>query len=224
MYKSTFAKLLFLLSFAYPAFSQSARTYIVTNEGDTLYAAIRFNQRLSDNNREVFVFTNNRSLRYTPGDIKAYYNGLQEFETKHFGSAAVFLQRHTVGYASLYYCDEAVLADMIRNSPRLGDQIGYSLKDALGAAVNSVKQTDYFGGKVPVIALEGKSLRIFDPNMPKRKQELAEYFYDFPGTESLLGQEKITPETYEQLVMVYNQWKPQVMARLAEQEKTANGF
>jgi hypothetical protein len=224
MHKFTFVKVLLLLSVIYPAAAQSARTYIVTNEGDTLYAAIRFNQRLSDNNREVFVFMNNRSLRYTPGDIKAYYNGLQEYETKHFGTAPVFLQRHTVGYASLYYCDEAVLADMIRNSPRLGDQIGYSLKDALSAAVNSVKQTDYFDGKVPVIATEGRSLRIFDPKMPKRKQELADYFYDFPGTESVLAQEKITPETYEQLVMIYNQWKPQAMARLAEQEKNANGF
>lgn len=224
MHKSTFAKLFFLLSFAYPAFSQSARTYVVTNEGDTLYAAIRFNQRLSDNNREVFVFANNRSIRYTPSEIKAYYNGLQEYETKSLGDAVVFLQRHTVGYASLYYCDEVVLAELIRNYPRLGDQIGYSLKDALGAAVNSVKQTDYFGGKVPVISVEGKNLRIFDPNIPKRKEELANYFYDFPGTESVLGSDKITPETYEQLVTIYNQWKPQVLARLAKEEKTANGF
>ncbi len=224
MHTSTLAKLFLLLGCVYPAVGQSARTYIVTNEGDTLYTAVRFNQRLSDNNREVFVFTNNRNIRYTPADIKAYYNGLQEYETQYLGAAPVFLQRHTAGYVNLYYCDETVLADLIRNYPRLGDQIGYSLKDALGAAVNSVKQTDYFGGKVPVMSGEGKNLQLFDPNMPKRKQELANYFYDFPGTESLLGQEKITPETYEQLVMVYNQWKPQVLARLAEQEKNASGF
>ncbi len=224
MHKFTFIKIFFLLSFTYPAFSQAARTYLITNQGDTVYAAIHFNQRLADNNREVIAFVNNRSIRYTPGDIKAYYNGLQEYETRYLAEVPVFLQRHTVGYASLYYCDEVVLAEMIRNYPRLGDQIGYSLKEALGAAVNSVKQTDYFGGKVPVIAAEGKQLRIFDPNYPKRKQELAAYFYDFPGTESLLGQDRLTPETYEQLVMVYNQWKPQILARMAEEEKTANGF
>jgi|GEM_PF-6529438 len=224
MHNFTLIKLLLLIILSYPAFSQSARTYIVTNEGDTVYTSVRFNQRLSDNNREIYVYTNNRNIRYTPGEIKAYYNGLQEYESLPLGEVPVFLQRHTTGYANLYYCDETVLADLIRNYPRLGDQIGYSLKDALKAAFNSVKQTNYFNGKIPVISGEGKNLRIFDPNMPKRKQELADYFYDFPGAESLLSSEKVTPEMYEQLIMAYNQWKPQIVAKLAAQEKVANGF
>lgn len=206
------------------ALGQGARTYLVTNEGDTVYTAVKFNAKLADNNRAVFAFTNNRTVRYAPGDIKAYYNGLQEYETQLLGEAPVFLQRHTAGYVNLYYCDETVLAELIRNYPRLGDQIGYALKDALGAAFRSVKNGNTFGGKIPVLAGEGKVLRIFDPTTPKRKQELALYFYDYPGTESLLGQEKITPETYEQLVMAYNQWKPQTSARVAEQDRMANGF
>ncbi|MDJ1472119.1 hypothetical protein QNI19_19410 [Cytophagaceae bacterium DM2B3-1] len=224
MQKFTLTGILLFLSLSSTVFGQSARSYLVTNEGDTIYTAIKFTQRLSDNNREMFAFVKNRNVRYTPGDIKAFYNGLQEFETQYLGSTPIFLLRHTAGYANLYYCDEAVLADLIQNSPRLGDEIGYSLKEALSSAVNSVKTPDYFGGKIPVISGEGKALKIFDPHISKRKQELATYFYDFPGTESLLSHEKITPETYEQLIMAYNQWKPQAMARIAEQEKTANGF
>ncbi len=200
------------------------RTYIVTNEGDTVRTAVRFNARMADNNREAFAFVNNQTVRYAPGDIRAYYNGLQEYETQRLGEATVFLQRHTAGYASLYYCDETMLAEMIRNYPRLGDQIGCSLKDAVGSAMKSVKDGSYFNGKIPVLVTEGKSLRIFDPNLPKRKQELAAYFYDYPGIESLLSQAKLTPETYEQLVMAYNQWKPQSLARLVDQEKNASGF
>jgi hypothetical protein len=207
-----------------PVSAQTTRTYIVTNEGDTVRTAVRFSQKLADNNREVFAFVGNRTVRYAPGDIKAYYNGLQEYETQFLGEATVFLQRHTAGYASLYYCDETILAEMIRNYTRLGDQLGYSLKDAVGSALKSVKDGVYFGGKIPVLMTEGKNLRIFDPNLPKRKQELAAYFYDYPGIESVLSQEKMTPETYEQLVMAYNQWKPQAVARLVEQEKTATGF
>lgn len=220
----TFLKITFGLCLSFPAAAQTTRTYIVTNQGDTVRTAVRFNARLADNNREAFAFVGNQTVRYEPGDIRAYYNGLQEYETQILGDAVVFLQRHTAGYASLYYCDEAMLAEMIRNHPRLGDQIGCSLKDALGSAVKSVKDGGGFGGKIPVLVTEGKNLRLFDPALPKRKQELAAYFYDYPGAESLLSQERFTPETYEHLVIAYNQWKPQALARLVEQEKNATGF
>ncbi|MCU0352661.1 MAG: hypothetical protein MUD08_02815 [Cytophagales bacterium] len=224
MRKFTFGQLFFFLVVAVSVSAQSVRTYVVTNEGDTVYASVRFNERLADNNREVFAFVNSRNVRYTPADIKAYYNGLQEYETRNLGDVPVFLQRHTAGQASLYYCDESVLADLIKNYPRLGDQIGYGLKDALKAAFHSSKAIAGFSGRVPVITVEGRSLRVFDPKMPQRKQELADFFYDYPGTESLLSQEQLTPESYEQLIMAYNQWKPQALARLAEKEKNATGF
>lgn len=224
MCKFTLGQLFLLLAAVTPVVAQSGRTYVVTNEGDTAYVAIRFNERLADNNREVFAFMDNRNIRYTPTDIKAYYNGLQEYETRNLGDVPVFLQRHTTGQASLYYCDESVLADLIKNYPRLGDQIGYGLKDALKAAFHSGKAIAGFHGRVPVIAVEGRSLRVFDPKMPQRKQELADYFYDYPGTESLLSQGQLTPESYEQLIMAYNQWHPQALARLVEKEKNATGF
>ena len=220
----TFLRIAFGICLAVPVAAQTTRTYIVTNDGDTVRTAVRFNAKMAENNREVFAFVNGRTVRYAPGELRAYYNGLQEYETQPLGEAVVFLQRHTAGYASLYYCDEAMLAEMIRNYPRLGDQIGCSLKDAVGSAVKSVREASHFNGKIPVLVTEGKNLRIFDPNLPKRKQELAAYFYDYPGIESLLSQAKLTPETYEQLVMAYNQWKPQALARLVSQEKNATGF
>lgn len=224
MRSSVFIKILVGCCLAVPVWAQSARTYLVTGTGDTLYTAVRFNTRLADNNREVTAFVNGQSVRYTPDQLKGYYNGLQEFETQLVGEVPVFLQRHTAGHVSLYYCDETVLGELIRHYPRLGDQIGYSLGDALGAALKSVKEGSYFGGKVPIMSGSDKAFRVFDPTLRRRKQELADYFYDFPGSESLLSQETITPETYEQLVMAYNQWRPQAMARLMEQEKKANGF
>ncbi len=224
MHSFTWVKFLLGFCLTVPVWGQSSKTYIVTTVGDTVYTMVKFTSKLADNNREVYALVNKQTVRYSPYEVKAYYNGLQEYETVQVGGMPVFLQRHTQGYVNLYYCDETILAQLIRHTPRIGDQIGYSLGEALGAALKSVKQGDAFEGKILILRGPDSNIHIFDPNITHSKQEIANFFYDYPGTESFLSQAKLTPEVYEQLIIAYNQWKPQAMARIATEQNIASGF